>query len=277
MDHVIHNQYRYDQKWCERLVRAVGALKDVLESGMPSNSAAAELTFVLSRPNGRPLSRAEVADIADPSEEETEAWAWGHDLAETTRFFVVSAVFGVLSLLAFAVITYGLESPGTAATIIFLSLGSIAMAAASSILGRGLYKHYVTPGYVSWEYRAYPEAEIKRQPGFYKKETRLWYAYTIGGAFLAFSVGLGIAVGKELPYSVVTDYAPIRLAMLSSTALGLLVSALGAWPIVRRVVATAEAERRMGRAKYLASPRLLLTSLPLLAGAVAFLVNWLFL
>ncbi|MBI4234258.1 MAG: hypothetical protein HY686_07455 [Chloroflexi bacterium] len=277
--YVMRNPYQYDQKWIERLAKAVGALKDTIESGKPPNSAIAELMLVLSRPQDRPMSRTEIeiAGINEPSADEVEAWVWGGDMAETTRLFMAAAVSAALSWLAFAVVTYGLESPGTLATLIFISLGSVALAAASGILGKGLYRQYVARPYLSWKDRSgYPEATIERNAEHFRKTLRFWYVYTGGGVFLAASVGLAIVLGKNLLSDIVSDYAPVRLAMLSSVALGLVLSALGAWPIVRRVIAMAEAQSRLGRAKYLSSPRILLTLLPLLTGAVSVLINWLF-
>lgn len=276
VEHVLSNQYKYDPKWFERLWIAVGTLKDAIESRTRINSAAAELALILLRPVevGRQLSRAEIAEFEDPTEEQIEAWAWGSDLAKTTRWFVAFVVLGILALLTFAVVTFGLESPGSIATIIFLSLGSLTLAGATLVLGAGLYQHYVVRGYLSWEYRGYPDAEVKRRKYFYQKGG--WYAYTIGGIFLALSVAFAIIVGKRLLYSIVPDYSVIRLALLASIALGLLLFALGVWPIVRNVVARAEIDRRMGKAKYMTSPRLLLALLPILTGALSLLLNWLF-
>ncbi len=276
--HILSNQYKYDPKWFERLWIAIGTLKDAVESRTQINSAATELALLLRRPVRavRRLSRAEIADIEEPTEEQVEAWAWawGSDLARTTRWFVAFVVLGILALLTFAVVTFGLESPGSTTTIIFLSLGSGVLATATLVLGAGLYQRYVVRGYLSWDYRGYPDAEVKRSKKFYQKWG--WYAYTIGGAFLALSVAFAIIVGERLLYSVVPDYSVIRLAMLASIALGLFLLAIGAWPILRSVVATAEIDRRMGKAKYMASPRLLLALLPILTGMLSLLLSRLF-
>jgi len=276
VEHVLGNQYKYNPKWFERLWIAVGTLKDAVESRTRINSAVAELALLLLRPVevASQLSRAEIAELEEPTEEQIEAWAWGSDLAKTTRWFVAFVVLGILALLTFAVVTFGLESPGSTITIIFLSLGSGILAGATLVLGAGLYQRYVVRGYLSWEYKGYPDAEVKRSKNFYQKKG--WYAYTIGGAFLALSVAFAIIIGERLLYSVVPDYSVIRLALLASMALGLFLFALGAWPIVRNVVARAEIDRRMGKAKYMASPRLLLAFLPILTGALSLLLNWLF-
>ena len=88
--------------------------------------------------------------------------------------------------------------------------------------------------------------------------------------------GVPIIVGKRLPYNTMPDYTSMRLALLASMALGLFLFAVGAWPIVRNVVANAEAEKRMGNTKYMASPRLLLALLPIFTGTLSLLINWLF-
>lgn len=276
IEHVVNDQYKYNPKWLERLWIAVGTLKDAIESKTGINTAVAELAPLLLRPEhlARQPSRAEIAEIEEPTEEEVEAWAWSADLAKTTRWFVSFAVLGVLALLAFAVVTFGLESPGSTITVVFLSLGSVILAGATLVLGIGLYRHYVVRGNLEWEYRGYPDAEVKRSKNFYQMWG--WYAYSIGGASLALSVAFAIVVGQQLLYNVMPDYTIIRLALLASVALGWFLFALGAWPIVRNVVAQAETDRRMGRAKYMASPRLLLALLPIITGALSLLISWLF-
>ncbi len=195
VDYVLANQYKYDPKWFECLWTAVGTLKDAIESRTRINSAAAELSILLLRPKevSRTLSRAEVADIIEPTEEQSEAWAWGSDLAKTTKWFATFVVLGILAFLAFAIVTFGLESPGNTMSIMFISIASVILAGATSILGIGLYKHYVIRGYLDWDYRGYPVAEIKRSKKFYKQGG--WYSYAIGGIFLALSVALAIIVG----------------------------------------------------------------------------------
>lgn len=276
IDHVMGNKNKYDSKWVERLWIAVGSLKDAVDSRVRTNTAAVELALVLLKPTQatRQLSRAEVADLEEPTEEQVEAWAWATDLAKTTRWFVAFVVLGILALLAFAVVTFGLESPGSTQTIIFLSLGSGILATATLILGAGLYQHYVVRGYLSWQYQWYPDAKVKRGNNFYKMGG--WYAYTIGGVFLALSIAFAIIAGKQLPFSIIPDYTNVRLALLASLVLGFILFALGAWPIVRNVVFRAERDRRMGKAKYMASPRLVLTLLPILIGTLSLLINWLF-
>lgn len=276
VNYVLANPYKYESKWFERLWTAVGNLKDAIESNLRINSAVVELALLLLHPEkvARPLSRAEIADIVEPTEEEVEAWAWGHDLAKTSKWFVALALLGILALLAFAVVTFGLESPGSTTTIIFLSLGSVFLAGATAILGIGLYQLYVVRGYLSWEYRGYPNAEVNRRTKFYK--TSGWYAYSLGGVFIGLSIAFVIIIAQRLLEADIPDYSYIRLAFLASTALGLILFALGVWPIVRSVVATAEIDRRMGRVKYLASPRLLVAFLPILTGTLSLVISWLF-
>jgi len=276
VEHVLENRYKYDPKWFERLCMALGNLKDAVESRTRINIAVPELALLLLHPVEvtRYISRAEIADIEEPTEKEVEAWAWGSDLAKTSKWFVVFMVLGILAILSFAVVTFGLESPGNKMTIIFLSLGSVILAGATLVLGIGLYRHYVLRGYISWKWEGYPDAGVKRRKHFYQKEG--WYAYTVGGFFLAVSVALAIIIGKQLLSSVVLDYYVIRQALLASMAIGLCLFAFGAWPIVRSVVFMAESEKRIGKTKYLASPRLLLALLPILTGALSLLINWIF-
>ena len=274
--HVLDNQHKYDTKWFERLFIALGALKDAVESESRTNSAIAELSLLLLQPKeaSHVLSRAEIAEIEEPSEEEIEAWAWGFDLAQTTRWFVAFVVLGILGLLSFAIVTFGLESPGIIPTIISLSLGSIFLAGATFVLGVGLYQRYVVKGYISWKYKGYPDAEVKRSKKFYRKKG--WYAYIIGGLFLALSVALSFLLREQLLQSIVHDYSIIRLGFLGTMALGLFLFSLGVWPIIASVVSKAESDKRIGKEKYSASPRLLLASLPIITSALSLLLNWLF-
>ena len=115
---------------------------------------------------------------------------------------------------------------------------------------------------------------MKRSNKFY--EMGGWYAYTIGGVFLALSIALSFVAGRQLPFIVIPDYMHVRLALLASIALGSISFAFGAWPIVRNVVFMAERDKRMGKTKYMASPRLVLTLLPIITGALSLLLNWLF-
>lgn len=220
VNRVLANPYKYDSKWSERLWTALGNLKDAIESKTRINSSAAELAFLLLHPKeiSRSLSRAEIDEIAEPTEEEVEALAWASDLSKTSMWFVLFVVLGVLALLSFAVVTFGLESPSSTQTMISLSFGSGIFAAATCILGAGLYRHYVVRGYLSWEYRGYPDAEVKRRKKFY--EMGGWYAYTIGGAFLALSIAFALVAGRQLPFSIIPDYTNVRLALLASIALG---------------------------------------------------------
>ena len=275
VNHVINNPYKYEPKWFERLGIAVGALKDAIESKTRINGAAAELALLLLQPKEVPryISRAEMDEIIEPTEEEIEAWAWGTDFAKTTKWFVAFVLFGILALLIFAVVTFGLESPDSTTTKVFLSLGGVILAVATSVLGAGLYQLYVVRGSISWEYKGYPVAEIKRKK-FYK--TKGWYEYTLGGIFIALSIVFVIIIAQQLLDSEIPDYSYIRLAFLASTALGLSLFSLGVWPIVRSVVATSEIDRRMGKTKYLASPRLLVAFLPILTGTLSLVISWLF-
>lgn len=273
--HVIGKYYGYDRKWSERLWLAVATLKDAIESNTRINSAVAELAWILLYPPVLVLSRGEAAGLEEPTEEEIEAWAWGADLAKISRWLVASVVLGVSAILSFSVITFALESPGSLTTIVFFFLGAVLLSGATFALGAGLYQLYVVRGDVSWkENRGYPDAEVKRQKNFY--QTGGWYAYIMGGFFLALSVAFAIIVGKELIGSVMPDYTIMRVALLASMALGLSLFAIGAWPIIRNVVAKSEMDRRMGKAKYMASPRLLLAILPILTGTLSLLINWLF-
>ena len=276
VNHVLANPYQYESKWFERLWTALGNLKDAIKSDLRVNSAVVELALLLLHPEkvARPLSRAEIADIVEPTEEDIEAWAWGHDLAKTSRWFVTLVVLGILALLAFAVVTFGLESPGSTTTIIFLSLGSVFLAVATAVLGTGLYRLYVVRGYLSWEYKGYPNAEVTRRKQYYK--TWGWYAYSLGGLFISSSIALVIIIAQQLLESQIPDYSYIRLAFLASIAVGVILFAIGVWPIVRSIVATSEIDRRMGRVKYLASPRLLVALLPILTGTLSLVISWLF-
>lgn len=276
VNHVSASPYRYELKWFERLSIAVAALKDAIESKTRINVASAELALLLLQPKEVPryISRAEIAEVVEPTEEDIEAWAWGHDLAKTSIWFVALVLLGILALLAFAVVTFGLESPGSITTIIFLSLGSLFLTGATSVLGIGLYQLYVVRGYLSWESKGYPSAEVTRGKKFYK--TWGWYAYSLGGLFIGLSVAFVIIISQHLLEVEILDYSYIRLAFLASTALGLILFAFGVWPIIRSVVATAEIDRRKGRVKYLASPRLLVALLPILTGALSLIISWLF-
>ena len=276
VNHVINNPYKYQPKWFERLGIAVGTLKDALESKKKINSAAAELALLLLQPEEVPryITRAEMEEVVEPTEEESEAWAWASDLSKTTTWFVLFVVLCILSLIAFAVVTFGFESPDNSQTIISLSFGSGIFVTATCLLGAGLYRHYVVRGYLSWEYRGYPDAEVKRSKKFYKMGG--WYAYTIGGAFLALSIAFALIAGRRLPFSIIPDYTNVRLVLLASIALGSILFAFGAWPIVRNIVFMAERDKRLGKTKYMASPRLVLTLLPILTGTLSLILNWLF-
>lgn len=274
----LDNPSKFEQEWFESLGITVANLRDAMESKTRINSLAAELFMLLLHPKEAPIriSQAEWAEIdsGEPTEAEVEAWAWASDLSKTSMWFVLFIVLGILALLSFAVVTFGLESPNNTQIIVGLSFGSGFFAAATCILGAGLYRHYVVRGYLSWEYRGYPDAEVKRSKKFYKMGG--WYAYTIGGAFLALSIAFGLVAGRQLPFSLIPDYTNVRLALLALIALGSILFAFGAWPIVRNIVFMAETDKRLGKTKYMASPRLVLTLLPILTGVLSLLLNWLF-
>ena len=95
------------------------------------------------------------------------------------------------------------------------------------------------------------------------------------GLFLAFSVAFAIIIGSQLLNSVVNDYYIIRQALLASLAIALCLFAFGVWPIIRSMVFIAESEKRIGKTRYLTSPRLLVALLPILTGVLSLLLNWL--
>ncbi len=276
VNYVITHHYNYQLKWSERLEIALGSLKDSIESKTQINSSAAELSFLLLQPEEKPhyISQAEIQDIIEPTEDDAAAWAWASDLANTTRWFVAFIVLGILALIAFAVVTFGIESPSGTQTIIFLFLGSGIFTLATLILGAGLYRHFVTSGSLSWEYKGYPDAEVKRYKQFYRIPG--WYAYMIGGVFLSLTIAFTLVAGNQLPFSIIPDYENVRVALLASMALGLILFAFGAWPIIRRIVFMAERDKRLGKTKYLTSPRVALTLLPILTGTLSLLLNWFF-
>ena len=261
------------------MVRAVARLKDAIETEAGVHVAEAEVELLLLSPVHRPhsLSRAEVADFIEPSEEEIEARAWGEDLSRSVWFYTIAAFFLALSFMSFAVITYALEMPTLKATLVFSSIGGVALALASSLFGVGLYRQYVVRGGVSWDHRqGYPDATVRRYKPI-KKTWLSWSMYALGSLLLAMSVSTGVVTSRQLAFNVLEDYTPLRLGLLASTASGLSLFAIGAWPVIRSVVVMAEEQRRLGGSKYLAPPRLLFTLLPLFTGAASFLINWLFL
>jgi hypothetical protein len=277
IEYIQKKPYTYETKWSEQLWKAVASLKDAIKDNVRINMASTELVLLLLNPGkiSRPLTKAEIEDITEPTEDDIEAWAWGHDLAMTSKWFVGLVVFSILSILSFAVITFGLESPGTTITILFLSLGSFFLAAATALLGIGLYRLYVTRGYLSWEYKTgYPDAEVVRRDAFYRN--RGWYAYTFGGIFLGISIGLVIVISQKLFVGSISDYTHIRLVFLSSISIGIILFAMGVWPIIRNIVATSEIDKRKGRVKYHTSPRVLIAILPIITGTISLIVNWLF-
>lgn len=280
VEQVLLNLARYDKAWVSRLMASLAQLKDEIDSKAPGHGPASKLMVELLQPEQvvRWLSRAEAAEMIDePSEEEAEGIAWGVDLAITARLFGGAAVSAALATLAFAIVTYGFDPPGTIMMITFITIGGIGLACAAGLLGRGLYRHYVLLGVVDWDSRGWTSADVNRREGRQNdRRWRLWYVYTAGGLFISAGVALGFVIKMASEVSFLDDYTNVRLALLASTAIGLVLSAYGAWPIVHHVVASAEAERRRGGRAYAASPRLLLTVLPLFTGGIALLINLFF-
>ena len=277
VDHVLRHQTEFNREWIERLIMAEATLQDAIDANEPSQTATAGLFFEMLRPVHRSLSPSEAADLLEPSETEIEGWAWGIDLADTTKLLAIAAICALVALLSFSTIVYGLDAPGTKATVTFGALGGVTLAVGAALLGRALFKRYVIRASISWSYQGYPAAKVSR-PNF-SWSHRIWgpwYAYSLGGFFLAAGIALIVIIGREQAAPITSDYTPIRLSLLASTAIGVMLSSYGAWPIVRSIVVQAEIDKRTHASRLSTSPRLLLTILPLIAGAIAFLINWIF-
>lgn len=275
--HVQGKPYTYETKWAENLWKAVAQLKDAIAENSRINLATTELVLLLLNPRkiSRPLTKVEIEELSEPTEDDIEAWAWGYDLAITSKWFVGLVLFSVLSILAFAVVTFGIETPGLALTITFLTLGSTFLSVATALLGIGLYRLYVTRGKLTWEWkRGFPDADVIRIKKIYKNKG--WYAYTVGGMFFGFSIGLVIIISQQLMEGSINDYTIIRLAFLGSVSLGIILFSIGVWPIIRSIVATSEIDNRRGRVKYHALPRLFIAILPIITAIISLIINWLF-
>lgn len=259
LDYVLRHHEEFEEEWTEALVRCVARLRDAMTAQTGLHAVASELFLELRNPVRRkhvtPAStEGQARETAGPPKVEAEAWAWGVDLAYTAKRFSLPAAGAVLAALSFATILYGLDSPTPAPVIAFSALGGLALGAAAGLLGHALYAQHLDPGHVEWSRRVY---------------------YIVGGAFLAAGIALGVVIRVQSEAQLVSDAAPLRLALLAATAVGLMLSGYGTWPIARAVIVRAEAQRRLDSPKYSRTPRLLLAGLPLLTGIAFFFLNWL--
>ena len=273
------NRNRFDVEWRRELKLSIARLEDEMSRGSSTNLTRAHVALLAADPKRvyRSLSKAEIADVIEPSEDEAEAWAWGSDLADTSIYYAASSAAVLFGALAFSVLTYGLDTPSLSLIAVFAVLGWLFLAAANMLLGWGLYRQYVTPGYLNWESRGYFSAGVIRTSNFRARRIR-WSqgAYAIGGLALTASISLGFLIRLGSPTPITDDQQALRLALLASAAVGLVVFGFGAWPVARAVISLAERSRRLGGARFSMTARLITVVLPAIGASGAFVVNWLF-
>jgi hypothetical protein len=258
-------------EWRDRVRRCVAVLKDSLEADLPHNVAATELSITLGSPV-YDYPDDYIRDAHGPLRSEIEGTEWGRDIAGSVGFFVAAGISVVLGFLAFAVLVYGYNPPDRLATIAAASIGGIALSIAGTSLGWGLFRIYVTPGYFeSIDDPLYGRVTRRRSP-FRVVE---WYVYSFACVCLSACVTLAVLVGRSFEVVIVDDYTILRLAVLATAALGLLLLAAGAWPVVLRMIIRSEINQREGRPAYAVSPRVLVAGLPALTGLTLIIINWL--
>jgi hypothetical protein len=272
------NTSRFEPKWRAELRVATAFLQEQVDSDEPAAVARANLTTLLVDPGrvGPRMSKAEASDLWEPGEDESEAWAWANDIAGVFRYIGGSTLLVVLAALAFAVSSFGLETPSQKSLIVFAILGWAALAAANGLLGFGLYQLWVTPGWVDWTHEQFPNATIHRNGQWVATQRRWWWAYLLGGALLAASVTLGLVLRISFANGLSVCDEVLRLILIAAAAGGLVVFALGAWPIARGVVSRTESDRRLSGAHHSTTARLVTVVLPALGSIGALLLNWVF-
>jgi hypothetical protein len=276
VEYVIRNWNDFDYEWRKRLLRNLAQLRYCLQSNSPAEVIASEVLVELLHPVHRSMPDDEIEQSFGTTREAAVGWALGEDLSNTVALIGGSFLLTVLAVLLFGIWVYGVDSPGTKTVIVSSSLAWFCLAVAASLLGLGLFRHFVVPGSLSVEDTGGWEATVHRIT--YKPVTTFWIpwvSYTVGGLFLAGSATLSVIIGRETSISLMNDYTVLRIALLVSIAAGTIFIGYGAWPVVRAIITQMEVQRQAGHSRYAAPPQLLLTFLPLLSGPVFFLVNWL--
>lgn len=259
--------YSVRSEWRDRVRRDVASLKDLIEANAPSNSAAAELKITLLNPL---ITLQEFYDTGEPTRAEVDGYAFGTDSAKSIKYFLGAGLAAVIAVLAFAVLVYGLESPNFWSAIGMASTGFLALAFAGGSLGWGLFRRFVM--FSSLTRGDQYEADVRRSP---KPGMRLNRSlYVIGCIFLSAGVSLIFLADGSAQVSLVDDATLLRIPALGSLALAACLMSAGGWRILESIIVEAETKRQEGT-EYSISPRIAITVLPAVAGALLLLFNWL--